>query len=117
MKSKGISETDFATQVHDLLNLFGWRWCHIRPAWSERGWRTPIQGHDPDGFKGKGLPDIIAVRRGLCIFAELKDDKSELSPEQEAWARDLQAVAAHSLGVCYFVWRPKMIESIVEILR
>ena len=81
--SKGISETAFASQVEDLLTVFKWRWCHFRPAWSEKGWRTPITGD-------KGLPDYIAVRRGRLIFAELKDRHSKTTPEQDGWLEDLR---------------------------
>ena len=116
--AKGISETAFSSQVEDLLKTFHWRWVHFRPAWSERGYRTPIRGGDPDGYKGKGFVDYCAVRNGLCLFIELKDDKAKLPPAQEAWGKDLQAVAEHSLGVMYFCWRPNQLETeIIEILR
>ena len=139
-RNKGISETAFLSQVADLLNLFQWRWCHIRPAYSERGWRTPIQGHDPNGFKGKGLPDIIAVRPPRLLFAELKDEHSKPTPEQEAWLEDLQAcmriITSEPLMVRngkaelnltkgikllnlpeIYLWRPSMIDKIAEVLK
>ncbi len=115
--AKGISETAFATQVESLFELFRWRWTHFRPAWSTRGYRTPIRGGDPNGYKGKGFPDYIAVRNGLLIIAELKDEKTKLSEAQEAWIKELEAVEKHSLGVMVFVWRPSGLERIVEILR
>jgi len=135
--SKGISETAFLSQVADLLNLFRWRWCHIRGAWSNKGYRTPIQGSDPDGFKGKGLPDIIAVRPPRLIFAELKDQYSKASPEQEAWLGNLRECVkmitlepivisrqgrarrvsniVPSLEV--YLWRPSQFDDIAECLR
>ena len=113
--------------------------CHIRAAWSTRGYRTPIQGHDPDGFKGKGLPDIIAVRPPRLLFIELKDDYSKTSPEQEAWLEDLrecvkvitmQPIEKSSLLTYYdashkgtliipevYLFRPSNIEIIAEILK
>lgn len=137
--SKGISETAFASQIFDLLTLYQWRWCHIRPAYSERGWRTPIQGHDPDGFKGKGLPDIIAVRPPRLLFAEIKNEYGKPMPEQEAWLNDLRecvkiittAPIVKGKPLSYYnakkagtwilpeiyLWRPSDIEAIVEILR
>lgn len=107
---KGISETAFASQVEDLLRLYHWRWCHFRPAWSSKGYRTPIKGD-------KGFPDYCAVRNGMCLFIELKDQYSKLSPEQEAWGRDLQAIAKNSLGVMYFLWRPSDFDKIMEVLK
>ena len=123
---KGISETAFLSQVADLLNLFQWRWCHIRPAWSNKGYRTPIQGSDPDGFKGKGLPDIFAVRPPRLIFAELKDEYAKPSPEQEAWLDDLKRchtfvdLDEHNNALYLpevYLWRPSNIERIAEVLR
>ena len=111
--TKAISETDFSYQVEDLLDIFEWRWCHFRPAWSSKGYRTAISGGDPDGYQGKGFPDYCAVRNGMCLFIELKNDKSKLSPQQEAWGKDLKAVADHSLGVMYCVWRPSQLEKVI----
>ncbi len=137
--TKGISETAFSTQVYDLLNLFLWRWCHIRAAWSNKGYRTPIQGSDPDGFKGKGLPDIIAVRPPRLIFAEFKDDYSKTLPAQDAWLDDLrecvrmitlEPVAISPMGhpisrisdslipsIEVYLWRPKDFNEIEKLLR
>lgn len=112
-----ISETAFSSQVEDLFNLFHWRWTHFRPAWSARGYRTPIRGGDPDGLKGKGFPDYVAVRRGIVIFAELKDNKTKLTPGQEGWGEDLARVASCSLGVMYCVWRPNDFEEIKGLLQ
>ena len=110
---KGISETAFATQVESLLEIFGWRWIHLRPAWSEKGWRTPIRGGDPDGFKGKGFPDYFAVRLPRLLFAELKDEYSKPRPEQEAWLNDLKGCPT----VEVYLWRPGQIEEAMEVLR
>lgn len=142
--TKGISETDFAGQVYDLLNLYQWRWIHQRPAWSERGWRTPIRGNDPDGFKGKGLPDIIAVRPPRLLFIELKDQYRKPTLEQDAWLealKECQKVITtapiemrHGIGFVFpekntpiiiipevYLWRPSDIEpnggKILETLR
>ena len=106
---KGISETEFASQVEDLLKIHHWKWIHFRPAWSSKGWRTPIKGD-------KGFPDYVAVRNGICLFLELKGGKGKLSLEQEEWARELQTTANNSLGVMYFLWRPADYEKVVEIL-
>jgi len=112
-----VSEADWATTVEGLLDTFGWRWQHTRPANSERGWRTPIRGNDPDGVKGKGVPDYVAVRRGLLVLLEIKSDTGKLSPAQRAWGKDLQAVADHSLGVMYLVARPADYETVLGVLR
>ena len=117
--SKGISETAFSSQVFDLLNLFQWRWCHIRPAFSSKGYRTPIQGHDPDGFKGKGLPDIIAVKELLSgevvtLFAELKSEDGKLELAQRRWIELLIRTRGSAFT---FIWIPSQFEQIVEVLQ
>ena len=86
--SKGISETAFASQVEDLLKIYNWRWTHFRPAWSSKGYRTPIKGH-------KGFPDYCCVRPPRLLFIELKDQYSKPSPEQEAWLGDLSECIRH----------------------
>ena len=107
---KGISETAFSTQVEDLLKLFGWRWTHFRPAWSSKGWRTPIKGD-------KGFPDYCAVRNGICLFIELKGEAGKLSPDQEEWAKELQAIARNSLGIMYCLWTPSQIGEAIGVLK
>jgi len=106
-----ITEKQFETQVEDLFKVFGWRWTHFRPAWSAKGWRTPIKGH-------KGFVDYVAVRNGMCLFIELKSEKGKLTDDQKEWGRELKSIADHSLGVMYFVWRPNQLDTeIVEVLR
>lgn len=101
-----ISETEFATAVEDLLNLYHWRWTHSRPAWSNKGWRTPIKGD-------KGFPDYCAVRPPRLLFIELKDQYSKLSLEQEAWLNDLRQCPTVE---CY-LWRPDQWEEVVTTLK
>jgi len=121
---KSITETAFASQVESLLEIYGWRWLHLRPAFSQKGWRVPIRGGDPDGFKGKGFPDYIAVRPPRLLFAELKNDKAELAPAQEAWINDLLdcwILGGPSfngeIGVPeVYLWRPSQINEVAKIL-
>lgn len=130
--AKGISETAFASQVEDLLKIYGWRWTHFRPAWSNKGYRTPIKGH-------KGFPDYCAVRPPRLLFAELKDEYSKPTPEQDGWLDDLrECVRVITLepidvrtGRSYkgkdygklvpslevYLWRPSQIKDIMEILK
>lgn len=110
-KAVALTEKEFATQVEDLFAIFGWRWTHFRPAWSAKGYRTPIQGY-------KGFPDYVAVRNGMCLFIELKGERGKLSPDQAIWMAEFKSVASHSLGVMAFVWKPSDLdESVMAILR
>jgi len=107
---KGMNETAFASQIEDLLKIFRWRYCHFRPAWSTKGWRTAIRGD-------KGFPDYVAVRNGMCLFIELKGDKGKLSPDQGEWAKELEAVAKNNLGVMYYQWHPSDFDRAMEVLK
>jgi|6_EtaG_2_1085325.scaffolds.fasta_scaffold24485_2 hypothetical protein len=122
-----MNESDFASQVEDLLTLFGWRWTHFRPAWSSKGYRTPIRGY-------KGFPDYVAthpVARRL-LFIELKSDNGKPTPEQDEWLSELQecvkwGVAVDSRGKAtkqpmtpsheVYIWRPTDIDSLTKILQ
>jgi hypothetical protein len=79
---------------------------HIRPARTASGWRTPVSGN------GVGFPDVIAVKDGRVIAAELKTAKGRLGPGQREW---LDALAA--AGVEVFVWTPSDWDSIAAMLR
>jgi len=106
----GISEGDFSSQIEDLLKLFGYRWTHFRPAWSAKGYRTPIKGD-------KGFPDYVAVKNGRCLFIELKSDSGQLTTDQVEWGRELKAIAQNSLGVEYYLWRPSQFNEALECLK
>jgi len=100
-------EKDFGHQVEHLLSLFRWRWYHPAPAY------RPSGGYS-DSFHGmKGLPDYIAVRRGRLVFAELKNERGRLTPDQNEWLDELRRVP--NLEV--HVWRPADLEDIKEVLR
>ncbi len=105
-KRPTITEIQFLGQIIDLAHLCGWRVQHQRPAWTNKGYRTPIQGD-------AGFPDLVLVRPPRCLFVELKSDKGKLSPEQERWLRELSAC----LGIQVCIWRPSDFDKIVEILR
>jgi len=93
-----ITEKEFESQVKELaVKYFGWWWYH--PYLSIRSVR--------------GFPDITLVRPPRLIFAELKTDKGKLSVHQAKWLWELRKVP----GVEVYIWRPRQIEKIAEILR
>ncbi|MBA7668989.1 hypothetical protein ES703_77112 [subsurface metagenome] len=131
--ARGISETAFSSQVEDLLKMFGWHWCHFRPALTGAGWRTAMTGK-------KGITDYIAARPPRLIFAELKDEVKGNTPEQEEWQnilRQCQRVILNQpmtvqgkmatlildkpvdmlMTPEVYLWRPSQIEEIARILR
>jgi len=107
------TETEFMVQIIELAHLRGWRAHHTRPAWTGKGWRTPIQG-DP------GFPDLVLARKlsifggnVRVIFAELKSDKGKVADEQREWIRLLEGCK----GVETYIWRPRMWEDILATTR
>ena len=96
-----MSEEQLGDTIIGLAKLRGWRIVHFRPARTERGWRTLMQGDT-------GFPDLVMARAGQVIFAELKSAKGRLRPDQEAWIS--------ALGNCY-IWRPADLDSIKDILK
>lgn len=101
-----VTEREFTSQIVELCHLLGWRVAHFRPAWTGRGWRTPVQGD------GAGFPDIIAARGARVIAAELKVGKGKPTAEQLEWLAVLAAA-----GVVTTVWRPEDFDRIAETLR
>ncbi len=104
-----INEKDFSSEVEDLLNIFGWTWCHFRPAMVKRGreitYRTALSGK-------KGFPDYFAVRIPRVLIIELKSDDGALSQDQREWAELLLACP----GVEYYLLRPSDIDMIASLL-
>ena len=91
-----LSEQDWHTQVDEYATLCRWMRHHCRPAQDSHGhWKTPIQG-DP------GFPDLVLIRGGRILFAELKNNRGVLSTDQMAW-RDRLLLA----GQEWYCWRPR----------
>ena len=82
-----LSEKAFGQQVYDLARLLGWLVVRF-PTWQRTG-TTP------------GFPDIIAVRRGRVLFAELKAGDGKLTPAQRKWLWALAEAGAET-----YVWKP-----------
>ena len=89
------TEAGFLKTVLQFAKLHGWRSAHFRPAWTADGWRTAVSGD------GMGFPDLVLVRRGVFLVAELKTDRGRTTAEQDAWLAAFQAA-----GVAAYTWRP-----------
>lgn len=81
-----------------------WRAAHFRPAYTGRGFRTPVSG-DGEGF----LDWIMAKNRAMAV--ELKTKKDSVRPKQQEWV-----TAWEKAGVEVHVWWPKDWNEIVEVL-
>lgn len=87
-----------------------------------RGW---LCYHTYDSRRSAaGFPDLVLVRGGDIIFAELKSKGGKVSPAQKHWLDTLAEAAFlinrvkdQSPGVEVVVWRPNNWPDIEETLR
>lgn len=87
-----LTERQFTDQVIALFRLNGWRVCHFRPARTAKGWRTALQGD-------AGFGDIVAVKNGRKLLAELKVGRNIAGYEQMLWLG--------AWGKDAFLWYPQ----------
>jgi hypothetical protein len=89
-RDKGIgnheTEASLQNNVIQLAKLNGWMVHAERPAWSNDGYCTPIQGD-------AGWLDLVLAHeaRGIVMVWELKSETGRVSPEQKIWIRTLKA--------------------------
>ncbi len=102
MGVKPASEAGFMRTVIEYASLRNW-----------------LVFHDADSRKNPaGLPDLILVRNGVLVAAELKSAKGRLRSGQRTWLEALGAVAEASNGaVKVFVWRPADWAEVVKTLE
>ena len=83
------TERDYQKTIIETAKMFGWRIQHTRPAWSGKGWRTPLQGH-------AGFPDLVLAHEHVqgVLFVELKRVDNTLDAEQARWGTVLSAAGA-----------------------
>lgn len=95
--AKAMSEPELQNNVIDLAMLKHW-WVY----------------HTHDSRRShKGFPDLVLVRNGYLIFAELKSEKGVLRAAQHVWADELNKVealnkmqSASGGNVAIYLWRP-----------
>lgn len=81
-----VSEKEFLQTVINLAKQNGWLVYH---TWNSRK-------------SAAGFPDLVLLRNGVLIVAELKVGANTVSPAQQQW---LDAFAA--AGIAALVWRPE----------
>ena len=59
-----------------------------------------------------GFPDLVMVRSGRVIFAELKTEKGRIGPAQQVWRDEVMKADA----VETYLWRPSDSESMEKAL-
>lgn len=91
-----MSEDDLKGTVIEMCQALGLLVAHFRPAKTDKGWRTPVEGD------GKGFPDCVIAGPGGVIFAELKADGKHPDAQQRRWITTLGAA-----GADIRIWQPK----------
>jgi hypothetical protein len=97
---------------NNLCDLYGWQSFHVRPARTENGYRSAVQG------SGVGFPDLVLVsltprpRKNLLLYRELKSDIGKLSDDQWIWFDLLK-----SAGQDVAIWRPMDWPLILDKMR
>lgn len=99
-----MKEAEFAKRIEETCNYLHLRWHH-----------------ETDSRKSKaGFPDYCIVGN-FVLFLEIKSDKGVVSPQQEAWIRDLAAAEnpdAHNVaGVRAYVAYPRDWERVLRDLK
>jgi len=92
-----LTEAHWQARIIDLAELRGWK--HFHPYSSRRS--TP------------GWPDLVLVRDGRLIFAELKTDTGRVTADQQTWLAQLAAVPFIEVHV----WRPADWPNVMAALR
>lgn len=102
-----ITESQWQRQVTDLATRLGWDWLHVERMGNARGeWRTPAYGP-----LGKGWPDLVLIRRGTTVYAELKAQNKYPSEAQKIVLAILANASPH-----VYVWRPSDFPLVLEVL-
>jgi hypothetical protein len=105
-----VTEKEWQQTVVDTARAFGWRVYHTFDSRNS----------------APGFPDLVMVRRGRLVFAELKSAHGKLSMPQTEWLMALASVAPAGVGdeglktgrgVGVFVWHPRDWPEVERTLR
>lgn len=91
-----VSEREFMDTITAYAKLRRWEWYHTFNSMHSR----------------KGFPDLVLVRDGRLVFAEVKRQTGSVSDEQQYWIDLLTAAGAEA-----YVWRPSDWEQVKAVLR
>lgn len=88
-----MSEAELQTNVEQMMGALGWLSYHT---------------HD-SRRSNAGFPDLVAVKRGRLLFAELKRQSKNPEPEQVIWLEALRATQIEDFEGALpevYVWKP-----------
>jgi len=98
-----VKEREWQNLVIQLATARGWK--HYHPPDNK-----PVNGRIQKVVAG--FPDLVLVRQGRMVFAELKREKGILSPEQVEWITQIRACKIEA-----YVWRPSMVADVIKVLN
>ena len=90
------SEKSWQGQVIKLAKTLGYEFIYF--TWNSK--------HSPRGF-----PDLIILREGRMIVAELKREDGNLTPEQYFWLLEFMKVTDDA-----YLWKPSDWEGVKSVL-
>ena len=94
-------EEKFQADIKKWAEANGWLYYH-----THRSDRSP-----------KGFPDVVMVRGGRIIFAELKAGKNKATTEQLKWLDELGKAEVLGSNVSVYLWYPFDWPYIENLLR
>ena len=103
------SEAEFQATFIEWLELHRWTVHAERPARSDKGWRTPIQGRP-------GFFDVVAVKDGTLLLAELKSETGRVTEDQQHWITSACHVARSRSCIMVMLLRPSDWPKIAALL-
>lgn len=95
LAAKAMTEAELQAEVIELAKTYGWLHYHTHDSR-----RSP-----------RGFPDLVLVRNGRLVFAELKKESGQQTPQQREWGRmlrevEMETMRHHCDAVWVFLWRP-----------
>jgi hypothetical protein len=94
-----LTEAEFQGMIVERARVRGWLVYHVYD--SRRS--------------SAGFPDLVMVRAGKLVLAEVKTAKGRLSPAQAAWFAALSAVEDQP-RVTVAVWRPEDWSAVCDLI-
>ncbi len=95
--ARAMTETEWQTQVQQMLDLGGWTWFHAPDNLPRRSRRGTVYVQDVRA----GFPDLIALRGRQLLVAELKQVGKRPTAQQAMWLGLFRHVTP-----LVFVWTP-----------
>lgn len=95
---QATSEKDWQAFVATFARFHGFRTYHTLRS----------TGSEP------GFPDLVMIRKGRLIVAELKTERGKVTVSQQEWLDDFRAVEGPP---SVHLWRPSHADEVMEVLK